>query len=150
MYVEIASRQTGKSHNIIKEVLKILGEDVNAIVAITAHNRDCIMDLNMKVQHSGISPQEYSRIYWFSITDINWNRGRDFSKYHTVFFDEFTAMKYVEPMRNGYYVGTPTAFDNVNTARIIHFNGGKYVRKTRTCKLLRKKYKGKGKANLSR
>lgn len=150
MYVEIAPRQSGKSYNIAVEVLKILRKDVNAKVAITAHIRDAIIDLEMKIIYLGISSQEYNRIHWFNVADRNWMHGKDFYKYHTVFFDEFAHMRYVEPMRNGYYVGTPNRNNNENIIRIIKSNGGKYVRKERTCRLHKKEHKGKGKTNLSR
>lgn len=149
MYIELASRRSGKTKRIINESIKILREDKTARVAITSFTRNSVLDLDMRMTELGLSPQEYNRIYWFSVANRHWYRSYIFSDFKKVFFDEFTRMRYLMPVRNGYYVGTPESITEP-IRNLIKANNGKYVRRFVSCKILKKKHEGKSKTNLSR
>jgi hypothetical protein len=125
-----------------------LREDKTAKVAVTSYIRDAIIELDMRIMGSGIRSEEYNRIKFFNVADRDWMHRTRFSQYHTIFFDEFAQMRYLEPMPNGYYVSSPGEYRKLEF--LTGFTGGKYYKRKIACRLLKKEYKGKSKTNLSR
>lgn len=148
MYIEVARRRSGNTQRIVNEILKILRNDKIAKVAVTSHIRNAIIELDMRIMGSGIRSEEYNRIKFFSVADRDWMRRERFNQYHTVFFDEFAQMRYLEPIPNGYYVSSPGAYAKLEF--LTGFTGGKYYKRQIACRLLKKEHKRKNKKNLSR
>lgn len=148
MYIEVARRRSGNTQRIVNEILKILRNDKFAKVAVTSHIREAVIELDIRIMESEISKEEYNRINFFSVSDMMWMHRERFNNYHTVFFDNFVHIRYLEPLSNGYYVSFPGDIEKLKF--LTGFTGGKYYKRQIACKLLKKEHKRKSKTNLSR